>query len=52
MYGHAYSLSPSGIFVAPDSPYQTPQDLAGIEIGRRLPLRQPLLGYPGIGAIP
>jgi NitT/TauT family transport system substrate-binding protein len=33
MYGHAYSLSPSGIFVAPESPYQTPQDLAGIEIG-------------------
>jgi NitT/TauT family transport system substrate-binding protein len=33
MYGHAYSLSPSGIFVAPDSPYQRPEDLAGIEIG-------------------
>jgi NitT/TauT family transport system substrate-binding protein len=33
MYGHAYSLSPSGIFVAPESPYQTPRDLAGIEVG-------------------
>jgi NitT/TauT family transport system substrate-binding protein len=33
MYGHAYSLSPSGIFVAPDSPYQTPRDLAGVEVG-------------------
>jgi NitT/TauT family transport system substrate-binding protein len=33
MYGHAYSLSPSGIFVAPDSPYQRPEDLAGVEVG-------------------
>jgi NitT/TauT family transport system substrate-binding protein len=33
MYGHAYSLSPSGIFVAPDSPYSTPEDLAGVEVG-------------------
>src|SRR5229473_1110728 len=33
MYGRAYSLSPSGIFVAPESPYQRPEDLAGIEIG-------------------
>src|SRR5437868_8015173 len=33
MYGHAYSLSPSGIFVAPESAYQRPEDLAGIEIG-------------------
>jgi NitT/TauT family transport system substrate-binding protein len=32
MYGHAYSLSPSGIFVAPDSPYQKPEDLAGVEV--------------------
>lgn len=33
MYGHAYSLSPAGIFVAPDSPYQRPADLAGVEVG-------------------
>jgi NitT/TauT family transport system substrate-binding protein len=33
MYGHAYSLSPAGIFVAPESPYQRPEDLAGVEVG-------------------
>jgi NitT/TauT family transport system substrate-binding protein len=33
MYGHAYSLSPSGIFVAPESPFHKPHDLAGIEVG-------------------
>jgi NitT/TauT family transport system substrate-binding protein len=33
MYGHAYSLSPSGIFVAPESRYQRPEDLAGVEVG-------------------
>jgi NitT/TauT family transport system substrate-binding protein len=33
MYGHAYSLSPSGVFVAPESPYQRPEDLAGVEVG-------------------
>src|SRR5205823_8491771 len=33
MYGHAYSLSPAGIFVAPESPFGTPEDLAGIEVG-------------------
>ena len=33
MYGHAYSLSPSGIFVAPESAYQRPEDLAGVEVG-------------------
>jgi NitT/TauT family transport system substrate-binding protein len=32
MYGHAYSLSPAGIFVAPDSGISTPEDLAGVEI--------------------
>src|SRR6059058_1183957 len=32
MYGHAYSLSPSGIFVPPDSPLQRPEDLAGVEV--------------------
>ncbi|MCA1644602.1 MAG: hypothetical protein LC797_03735 [Chloroflexi bacterium] len=33
MYGHAYSLSPAGIFVTPDSPYLKPEDLAGVEVG-------------------
>jgi len=32
MYGHAYSLSPSGIFVAADSSYQRPEELAGVEV--------------------
>jgi NitT/TauT family transport system substrate-binding protein len=33
MYGHAYSLSPAGIFVAPESGINTPEDLAGLDIG-------------------
>ena len=33
MYGHAYSLCPAGIFVAPDAAYQRPEDLAGVEVG-------------------
>jgi NitT/TauT family transport system substrate-binding protein len=33
MYGHAYSLSPSGIFVAPESAYRQPADLADVEVG-------------------
>jgi NitT/TauT family transport system substrate-binding protein len=33
MYGHAYSLSPAGIFVAPDSDITVPEDLAGVEVG-------------------
>ena len=33
MYGHAYSLSPAGIFVAADSPYHQPADLAGVDVG-------------------
>jgi NitT/TauT family transport system substrate-binding protein len=33
MYGHAYSLSPAGIFVAPDSGITKPEDLAGVEVG-------------------
>ena len=32
MWGHAYSVSPAGIFVPPDSPLQTPQDLAGVPV--------------------
>ena len=32
MWGHAYSVSPSGIFVAPDSAVQKPEDLAGVAV--------------------
>lgn len=32
MWWHAYSVSPSGIFVAPDSPVQKPEDLANVPI--------------------
>ena len=33
MYGHAYSLSPSGIFVAPSRRISDAEDLAGVEVG-------------------
>src|SRR5215207_2317159 len=33
MYGRAYSVCPSGIYVAADSALQTPADLAGVEVG-------------------
>ncbi|HLG69489.1 MAG TPA: hypothetical protein VK009_03590 [Chloroflexota bacterium] len=33
MWGHAYGVSPSGIFVRPDSEIRQPKDLAGVEIG-------------------
>jgi NitT/TauT family transport system substrate-binding protein len=32
MWGHAYSVSPAGIFVAPDSSLHTPQDLADVAV--------------------
>jgi ABC-type nitrate/sulfonate/bicarbonate transport system substrate-binding protein len=32
LYRDAYSVSPAGIFVPPDSPIQTPADLAGVPI--------------------
>jgi ABC-type nitrate/sulfonate/bicarbonate transport system substrate-binding protein len=32
MWGHAYSVSPSGIFVAPESPIRTPEDLANLPV--------------------
>jgi NitT/TauT family transport system substrate-binding protein len=32
MWGHAYSMCPAGIFVAPDSGYQRPEDLAGVPV--------------------
>jgi NitT/TauT family transport system substrate-binding protein len=33
MWGRAYSVCVSGIFVAPDSPYRRPADLAGVKVG-------------------
>ena len=33
MWGNAYSVCPSGIFVAPESAYQRPEDLAGVPVG-------------------
>jgi NitT/TauT family transport system substrate-binding protein len=33
MWGKAYSICTSGIFVAPESVYQRPEDLAGVEVG-------------------
>jgi NitT/TauT family transport system substrate-binding protein len=32
MWGHAYSVTPSGIWVPPDSPIRRPDDLAGCEV--------------------
>jgi len=32
MWGHAYSVTPSGIFVSPDSDYLRPEDLAGVPV--------------------
>jgi NitT/TauT family transport system substrate-binding protein len=32
MWGHAYSVSPAGIFVSADSPYTRPEDLAGVPV--------------------
>ncbi len=32
MWGHAYSVTPSAIWVAPESPIRTPEDLAGQDI--------------------
>jgi NitT/TauT family transport system substrate-binding protein len=33
MWGHAYSVTPAGICVPPDSPIRKPGDLRGVEIG-------------------
>jgi hypothetical protein len=32
MWGHAYSVSPSGIYIPPDSPIRKPRDLANVEV--------------------
>lgn len=32
MWANAYSITPSGIFVAPDSPYHRPEDLADVPV--------------------
>lgn len=33
MWGHAYSVTPAGIYTAPDSELVKPSDLAGVEVG-------------------
>ena len=33
MWGHAYSVTPSGIYVAPESKIRTPEHLVGAEVG-------------------
>jgi NitT/TauT family transport system substrate-binding protein len=33
MWGHAYSVTPAGVYVAPESPIRKPEDLAGHAIG-------------------
>jgi NitT/TauT family transport system substrate-binding protein len=33
MWGHAYSVTPAGIYVAPESKVRRPDDLAGTEVG-------------------
>jgi hypothetical protein len=33
MWGHAYSVTPSAIVAAPESPIKRPRDLAGVEVG-------------------
>ena len=33
MWGHAYSVTPGGLMVAPESEIQSPDDLKGVEIG-------------------
>lgn len=33
MWGKAYTMTPSGIYVGPDSKVRKPEDLAGVEIG-------------------
>src|SRR3954454_14435164 len=33
MWGHAYSVTPAGIYVAADSPVRTPDDLRPVEVG-------------------
>jgi NitT/TauT family transport system substrate-binding protein len=33
MWGQAYAITPSGIYVAPESKIRKPEDLAGVEVG-------------------
>jgi NitT/TauT family transport system substrate-binding protein len=33
MWGHAYSIANSGVYVAPESAIRTPEDLANVEVG-------------------
>jgi len=51
LYAGVYSVAPAGVFVAPDSPVRTPEDLAGVPIAVGLSVGQPLLDDPGARAI-
>jgi ABC-type nitrate/sulfonate/bicarbonate transport system substrate-binding protein len=33
MWGHAYSVTTAGIYVAPESPIRKPEELSGVEVG-------------------
>src|SRR5712692_2315221 len=33
MWGHAYSVTPAGIYVPPEAPIQRPSDLKGVDVG-------------------
>src|SRR5262249_57246209 len=50
MWGKAYSVCPSGIFVAPESGYQRPEDLAGVAGGGGYHSGRPYSGPRGLGA--
>ena len=52
LYADAYSVSPAGIFVPPDSPVREPADLAGVPDFRGLSIGQPLRHHPGSRTVP
>ena len=52
MWGKAYSVCVSGIFVAPDSPYHRPEDLADVKVGVGYHSGSHYFGHPGARAVP
>ena len=51
LYADVYSVAPSGIFVAADSPIRTPRRSCGRADLGRLSIGKPLLDHPGAGAV-
>ena len=51
LYADAYSVAPSGIFVAADSPSHAGRPRRRADLGR-FPVGQPLFDDPGAGAVP